>query len=449
MKQRASLVALAALASVASASGITLYEDITTKQIFTEPGENRQKLGSFVQENNVAEMMSKEVKSVFVSSGAAKIEIHGTHYLGFTSNHYNAVNNIGGASGGSSSQGFEMRRNYLDFKAHFADSKDYVRLTLDATKELESSSTIAANAKIKYAYLYLDNILPYTGVEMGSVHGPWIDYEENNSWYFRSINKVILEDKFATTITSSWSGSPNYNAPGLLASANLGVDFKVKSPYVSSEFGVFNGQSYDNTTNNNNQNSTKLSYEGRVTAHILGNGDKDTNKWKEQFLNVSVAGIQNNNAYNTTVPTSTSNYKREGYWIHAVYNHPMFLVAAQYNELQDKYYNATSSAGDKKYKMYSVNGEFRPFNKWTILARYDNLKYELPNASSPNTINDKDVGDASQYIYGVAYNYGKNVTFIANGKTVKNDNSVVAYGSNTVGDQASKQAYMLTAEVKW
>ena len=72
MKLRASLVALAALASVASASGLTLYEDITTKQIFTEPGENRQKLGSFVQENNLAEMMSKEVKGVPVEAKLKK-----------------------------------------------------------------------------------------------------------------------------------------------------------------------------------------------------------------------------------------------------------------------------------------------------------------------------------------------------------------------------------------
>ncbi|MCI4399693.1 MAG: hypothetical protein JHC37_03920, partial [Campylobacteraceae bacterium] len=367
MKLRVSLVALAALASVASASGLTLYEDITTKQIFTEPGENRQKLGSFVQENNVVELMNKEVKGVSVSSGAVKLELHGTHYLGFTSNSYSAVNNISGATskdgtligGGSSSAGFEMRRNYLDFKAHFADSKDYVRLTLDATKELETS-TGAANPKIKYAYLYLDNILPYTGVEMGSVHRPWIDYEESNSWYFRSINKVILEDKFATTATSTWTGSPKYDVPGLLTSADLGVDFKVKSPYVSSEFGVFNGQSYDGTTNNNNQNSTKLSYEARVTAHILGNGNANVNKWKDEYLNVSIAGMQNNNAGNKIDPGNLADYKREGYWIHAVYNQPMFLIAAQYNDLQDKYYNSTGAnqqspaTSDKKYKMYSI-----------------------------------------------------------------------------------------------
>jgi hypothetical protein len=456
MKLRVSLVALAALASVASASGLTLYEDITTKQIFTEPGENRQKLGSFVQENNVAELMSKEVKSASVSSGATKIEIHGTHYLGFTSNSYSAVNNIpdGAAGGSSSSAGFELRRNYLDFKAHFADSKDYARLTLDATKELESGNG-PANLKIKYAYLYLDNILPYTGVEMGSVHRPWIDYEESNSWYFRSINKVILEDKFATTTTSSWSGSPSYNAPGLLSSADLGVDFKVKSPYVSSEFGVFNGQSYDG--GNNNQNSTKLSYEARVTAHILGNGNANVNKWKDEYANISIAGIQNNNAGVTTNPGSTANYKREGYWIHAVYNQPMFLIAAQYNDLQDEYYNSTGAnqqniaTSDKKYKMYSINGEFRPFSKWTILGRYDNLKFEQSNLTGDNNtkINDKNAGDADQYIYGVAYDYSKNVTFIANAKTVKNKNDNIAFDTTKVGDQANKQSYMLTAEVKW
>lgn len=456
MKLRASLVAIAALASMAHAGGITLYEDIKTKQIFTEPGENRQKLGEFVQENNVAELMSKEVKGVSVSSGAAKIEIHGTHYLGFTSSNYGAVNGAS-AGAGSSSSGFEMRRNYLDFKAHFADSKDYVRLTLDATKEAESTSG-AAQPKIKYAYLYLDNILPYTGVEMGSVHRPWIDYEEGNSWYFRSINKVILEDKFASVATSG--AATLYDAPGLLSSADVGVDFKVKTPYISSEFGAFNGASYDH--GNTQKSSTKLSYEGRLTAHVLGTGTAHINKWKDQYLNISVSGIQNNNLDNatdgTTNPTATTKFKREGYWLHAVYNHPMFLIAAQYNQLEDKYYNATgttqqttAATSDKKYKMYSVNGEFRPFSKWTILGRYDNLKYEQSNLTGANdaAVNGKDAGDADQYIYGVAYDYSKNVTFIANGKTVKNKNSNIAYGTTQVGDEANKQSYMLTAEVKW
>ncbi len=454
MKLRVSLVALATLASVASAGGLTLYEDITTKQIFTEPGENRQKIGTFVQENNVAELMGKEVKSVSISSGAAKIEIHGTHYLGFTSNSYSADNANSG--GGSSSAGFEMRRNYLDFKAHFADSKDYVRLTLDATKELESS-TAAANPKIKYAYLYLDNILPYTGVEIGSVHRPWIDYEENNGWYFRSINKVILEDKFATIATTSWGKAPDYKIPGLLSSADLGVDFKVKTPYVSSEFGVFNGQSYDGTSNNNQTNDTRLSYEGRITAHLFGNGDKSVNKWKDEYANISIAGIQNNNAGVTSNPGDTGNYKREGYWVHAVYNQPMFLIAAQYNYIEDKYYNSTGAAqqttatSDKKYEMYSINGELRPFNKWTILGRYDHLKFKQSNltGAKDTSINGKDAGDADQYIYGVAYDYSKNVTFIASGKTVDNKNSNAAYANKTVGDQADKQTYMLTAEVKW
>lgn len=448
MKLRASLVALAALASVASASGITLYEDIKTKQIFTEPGENRQKIGNFIQENNVAELMSKEVKGIPVTSKAKSIEFSGTHYFGFTSNQYGANN----ANKGSSSAGFESRRNYVQLKAFFND-KDYFRVTLDATKELESSTTYS-NAYVKYAYLWLDKVLPYTGAEIGIAHRPWIDYEEHNSWYYRSINKVLVEDKFSCV-----TGTTTCVGPDLVNSADLGVNFKTKTDYFTSELGIFNGEGYHSDKSENNQknsNEGQLSYEWRLTAHLLGDGKKvgKYDRTKDMYANVSFAGLHSaNHKDNGATVGDAGEYDRDMYILHGVFNHPYFLVGAQYVTAKDAGHNDAAKAAvsnfDKEYKAWSVNAEVRPAKDWTILARYDDLKVKYPDqVASPTGKNELDSGDATQWIAGVAYKYSKNVSFIANYKNVDAKEKTSAT-STLAGDRLDKKTFMVTTEVKW
>ncbi len=52
---------------------------------------------------------------------------------------------------------FETRRNYFQVKAYFKENpKDYMRLTLDT----HTDSAGETNVRLKYAYLYIDDILP-------------------------------------------------------------------------------------------------------------------------------------------------------------------------------------------------------------------------------------------------------------------------------------------------
>lgn len=460
-----SALAAAMISGVASADALTLYSDPKTGQVFTTPGEGRVEMGDFVSAKEVdmqlrdlesknSEYQDKMSKYVNVKSKAKTLEFSGTHYFGLTSNSYGEQN----WNGGDKSTGFELRRNYLQAKAYFND-KDYFRVTMDTTKELESTTSYA-NMYVKYAYLYLDKVLPYTGVEIGIAHRPWIDYEEHNSWYYRSINKVILEDKFSTAATK-------YNAtaiktttvgPDVLNSADLGVNFQTKTPYVSSELGLFNGEGYHaDKAANNQQNSSNLSFEWRLTGHLLGNGEK-VGKYKldqDTYANISFAGLSSNNHKdNSVVVNDSSEYDRNAYWFHFVYNQPEFLIAAQYDVSKDK---VQDTGAETKLKMWSVNGEYRPIKDWTVLARYDNLKTEY---SADATKNRDNVGDADQWIYGVAYHYNKNVKFIASGKTVNAKDKTQANLHNaaangdvaqgyTVGDQLDKQSWMLTTEVEW
>ncbi len=321
-------------------------------------------------------------KGTVVKSNVPVLKFSGTHYLGFVSTK---------DSNGDRTNKFETRRNYLQVKGYFKENpKDYMRITLDTHNDNGDSKV-----RLKYAYLYLDNVLPNTGVEFGQAHRPWIDYEEHNGWNYRSISKTLVEAKYGADLTNS---------------ADRGINFKTKTPYFSSELGIFNGEGY-----HNKEDGEGLSGEWRLTGHLLGTGKKHSNK-SLTYANVSFFGQQNkkNNKY--------GNEDLNWMGVHAVYNQPAFLVAAQYIDVQD-------GIASKKGNGYSVNGEYRVTPKWNLLGRYDYFDM------------DDNSGEKKRTIAGISYEYNKNVEFIAN-YTKEN-------GSKLTSNNQDNDAIMLTADVEW
>jgi hypothetical protein len=316
-----------------------------------------------------------------IKSKVPVLKFSGTHYLGFVNS---------SPVEGDSTNIFETRRNYLQVKAYFKENpKDYMRITLD-THDHDGESGV----RLKYAYLYLDSILPNTGVEFGQAHRPWIDYEEHNGWAFRSISKVFVEEK---------------NAGHLTNSADRGINFKTKLDYFSSELGVFNGEGY-----HNEEDGESLSGEWRLTAHILGTGKKKA-KNSMQYANISFFGQQNQDS------NKHKNEDLNWYGIHAVYNQAEFLLSAQYIDVTDAN-DAYRGSG------YSINGEYRVAHKWNLLGKYD--YFEM----------DSDSTEKKRAIAGVAYEYNHNVEFILN---------YLKEGGNALDDTKTRDAVMLTAEVEW
>ena len=145
------LSAMAVLAvSTTSLSATQFFVD-DKGQVFTTAGEGRKVL---------------ESKESSVFSKAPKLEFSGTHYFGYTSANPNTTASTADASVpttvavgsdtakyAGSSNGFELRRNYLQVKGFFND-KDYWRVTLDTTKEL-ASTTSYANAFVKSLIIFL------------------------------------------------------------------------------------------------------------------------------------------------------------------------------------------------------------------------------------------------------------------------------------------------------
>jgi hypothetical protein len=308
-----------------------------------------------------------------IKSKVPVLKFSGKHYLGFI--HTDDLDK------------FETRRNYLQVKAYFAeDPKSYFRITLD-THDTEYGES---NVRLKYAYLYLNNILPHTGIEIGQAHRPWIDYEEHGGWNYRSISKVFVEAHDGAHLTNS---------------SDRGVNFKTKLDNFSSELGLFNGEGY-----HNKEDGEGLSAEWRLTYHVLGGGEHKAKK-KNSYANISFLGQLNSK--------SNKHKNQDLNWmgVHAVYNQPEFLLSAQYIKTDD---------ADLKYagEGFSLNGEYRFMPKWNLIGRYDSFEM------------DKDALEKTRAIAGIAYKYNKNVEFILSTQTEE------------VGSD-DETALMLTTEINW
>ncbi len=344
----------------------------------------------------VKKEIAEEVKIPKIVSKAKKIKFSGVGYLGYT---------FTDRKNGTDEGNFEIRRGYFITKFYF-NKKDYLRFTLDITKHAHKDDPNQGdelNTKIKHLYLYKDlsNYIPYTGFEIGMVHTPWLDYEEHSGWWYRSVEKTFYE---AT------------DGAHLLPSADLGIDFKTKTDYVSAEYGIFEGEGYDNIGRKDQGNKgNKPMLEARITAHIFGDGRKKPNPLKDQYLNISLHGL---NSYNHR----GSNDDLTVYQVHAVYNQPLFLVAGQY--IKSDWFRGSENEGDG----YSFNFELRPLleHRVALFGRYDHWDCKNDNTK-----------DRNMYIYGISWKMNKYIKWIVNGITVDYDK----------GNSSDYNKYMLTAEV--
>jgi hypothetical protein len=379
------LSALAALTigSVAATAGdIKLYQD-ENGQVFTTAGEGR------------TELSKSEPK---LASHASKLKFSGLTYIGYKYNDFKS-------DATSDTSNFEIRRGYFQLKAYLLDDpKSYYRVTFDLHKD--GSDTIA---RAKYAYLFLNEILPSTGVELGLVHRPWHDYEEHNSWYFRDISKVMVEAK---------------NGAHLSNSADFGFNFKTKTKYFDSEAGIFQGEGY-----HGNQIGKGMSFEWRATAHLLGVNGKDKQDTKTYF-DVSFFGQYNQEHIETTL----SNHDDLIFaGLHTVYNQPSFLVAAQYIQSED---TADNNSYVTEGSGYSLNAEFRlgENKEYRFLGRYDSW--------TPTVVSGDTEYAQNTYIAGFAWDQNHNVQWVANVIATDND-------AGSSRDQYNGVAYMLTAQVEF
>ena len=383
------LAALTLGSVVANASALKLYQD-ENGQVFTSPAEGRTLI---------------KTSDTPTYAKASKLKFSGVHYIGLTSKDL---------KDGDRTTNFEVRRNYLQVKAYLLeDPKSYFRVTLDTSYDAKHDGH--ADIYAKYMYLYLNDVLPSTGVEIGMAHRPWIDYEEHQSWLTRSVSKVFAESSEAGHLTNS---------------ADLGVNFKTKTPYFTSEVGLFNGEGYhgeneyDDDDNVTASIGKGLSTEWRFTAALLGNGKVHRKATKDTYFDASFYGQYN-----------VENAKNDGktykiYGLHTVYNTPVYLVSGQYVVADSNQEDTTDFNG----KGFSINGEYRfgEEKEFSLVGRYDYWKNENTTTSATS--------EEKNYIYGAAYQQNKNVKWLVTGQT---------YYVVGTDDEKDYNSLMVTTEVHW
>ena len=407
------LVALS-IATVASADA--LYQD-ANGQVFTSAADGRTEISTN--------------QGVSVNSMTDRLDFSMLAYLGFVNTDYRNAPTAANKVKPDTSD-FEARRMYFQVKAYLDGSKkDYFRVTYDVYSPSQvsysGSATTTSNyyaTMVKYAYLYLDKILPFTDVEIGQAHTTLLDYEESHSWAYRSFDNVFTEQP---------------NGPGLNASAGRGIDLKTNTKYFSSEIGVYNNSGYHDPEGTTNNNGMGMDYEARLTAHVLGTGT-DYNS-KHTYFDVSLLGKHNVNA--TTGITNTANGANIDYiGVHSVFNTENFLIAGQYISAPDTTSGADVSA--KAGQGYSVNFDARAGEKdqYHVFGRVDRWTAKLPASSTLST------ADKRTYIGGAAWDMNKNVQWQASVITTDNQNDKNPTAGKNI-NLANGNQYMLTAQVSF
>lgn len=387
---------IAATVGSVAASATQFYVD-ANGQVFTTAGEGR---------------VALESKETAWYSHAEKLKFNALAYLGYTNTDYRE-------SGVEDTSKFELRRIYFQVKAHLMDDpKSYLRVTMDATTKANDDSVSDQKEEyqaviLKYAYLYLNEILPTTGVELGIVHRPWIDYEEHNSWFYRNISKVFVEADNSAHLTNS---------------ADLGFDIKTTTPYFSSEIGMFNGEGY-----HNKEDGKGNSLEWRATAHILGTGKKQKDKYTTvTYWDASFFG-QYNLASTKHADSNTPNTD-DLIWggLHTVFNTPEFQASAQYVKSQDDSDDATKvyKYAGSGYSAHAV-ARFGEQKEIAAFARYDKWTPEQPSGTA--------TADQRTYIVGASWQQNHNVQWVANVTTTDIDAGSIKNGNS----------YMITAQVEF
>ena len=385
-----SLTVLALTSTLAQASTKFYVDD--NGQVFTKPADGRKELKSDTPWYSHADKLKFSIQT----------------FIGYTYTDYKSDTDKVDYKDDSSQ--FEARRAYFQVKAYLMDDpKSYYRVTFDAHNDGGSM-----DLRMKYAYLFLHNLLPATSIEAGLAHRPWHDYEEHNAWYYRSVFKVLTEDG---------------NGAHLSNSADLGVMFKTRTQYFDADYGLFNGEGYHSV-----QIEKGMSFEWRTTAHILGVSGKDK-QTKVTYWDASFFGQYNQDHKEVSVDDTTRYDDLVFYGLHTVYNQPSFLISAQYiisDDTADNGSYVSAQAGDG----YSINGEFRFGDKkeFRVLGRYDSW--------TPDLLDDSAEKEQRTYIGGFAWHQNKNVEWVANAVVTDNEE-----GSSR--QKYNGTAYMVTAEIKF
>lgn len=295
------------------------------------------------------------------------------------------MNGEGKDAGGSAGDGTDRNR-FAVKRGYFRVTKEFMpwfdsHITLDVTQASIKDSSLSDSIQVRIKYLYGKFKLPDIGFmtkpnfEVGVVHMPWLDFEENLNFYrcqdtmFIERNGIFNSADFGVTFTALLSGEMPKDYQGKVNSHYAGR-------YGSVQAGIYNGGGY--ATSEKNKNKV---LEGRLTLRPLPD---------------VVPGLQL--TYFGT--TGKGNTDPEVNWITnlafgSFESEPIVLTGQYYwGKGQQNGANETEKDGYSFFTELKLYNMFKdPMNRFSVIGRYDHFDPDTNNKDDENT----------RYIAGLAY----------------------------------------------
>ena len=288
---------------------------------------------------------------------------------------------VGGSAGdGVDRNKFAIKRGYFRFTKEFMPWFES-HITFDVAQESIQNSKLSDSIQVRLKYIYGKFKLPdlafltKPNIEVGLVHMPWLDYEENTNFYrmqdtmFLERNSIFNSAEIGATFTSLLSGEMPKEYQESVNNAYAGR-------YGSIQGGVYNGGGYHATE----QNKNKV-LEGRVTIRPLPDVIPGL-----QLTYFGITG-KGNTAAN---PDWTTNLAFGSFE-----SEPLVVTGQYYwGKGQHDGSNETKKDGFSFFTELKLYNMFKdPINRFSMIGRYDHF--------DPNT--DQKDDDNNRYIAGVAY----------------------------------------------
>jgi len=322
------------------------------------------------------EVLQKDIESVVKALKGFKFGL-----LWYLSYQNGEGKDVGGSAGdGIDRNRFAVKRGYFRATKEFMPWFDS-HITLDVTQASIKDSSLSDSIQVRIKYLYGKFKLPDIGflikpnLEVGVVHMPWLDFEENLNFYrcqdtmFIERNGIFNSADAGITFTALLSGEMPKDYQGKVNSHYAGR-------YGSIQAGIYNGGGYAASEKNKNK-----VLEGRLTLRPLPDVVPGL-----QLTYFGTTGKGNTDPeVNWTTNLAFGSFESE----------PIVLTGQYYwGKGQQNGANETEKDGYSFFTELKLYNMFKdPMNRFSVIGRYDHF--------DPDT-NNKD-GENTRYIAGLAY----------------------------------------------
>ncbi|MDP2753846.1 MAG: hypothetical protein Q8P40_05590 [Nitrospirota bacterium] len=295
------------------------------------------------------------------------------------------MNGEGKDVGGSAGDGIDRNR-FAVKRGYFRATKEFMpwfdsHITLDVTQTSIKDSSLSDSIQVRIKYLYGKFKLPDIGFltkpnfEVGVVHMPWLDFEENLNFYrcqdtmFIERNGIFNSADVGVTFTSLLSGEMPKEYQGQVNSHYAGR-------YGSVQAGIYNGGGYAASEKNKNK-----VLEGRLTLRPLPDVVPGL-----QLTYFGTTGKGNTDPeVNWTTNLAFGSFESE----------PIVLTGQYYcGKGQQNGANETEKDGYSFFTELKLYNMFKdPMNRFSVIGRYDHFDPDTNNKDDENI----------RYIAGLAY----------------------------------------------